>query len=190
MQVKGIIFDFFGVIVAEVGHLWFEKHAPNQLGKLQKTYFRQQDLGEISADDLFGKLAELNHSNADRVREEWTKTAHLKQDAVDYIKELRETYKIALLSNAASSFIRHLLEKHGLAPIFDEVVISSEVRMAKPDRDIFELTLTHLNLLPQETVFIDDNPANIEGAKKIGIRGILFKDTQTLRNDLAPLLAL
>jgi putative hydrolase of the HAD superfamily len=65
--------------------------------------------------------------------------------------------------------------------MFDDMLFSAEVGLAKPDRRIYELALDRLQARPAEAIFIDDVQENVEAAQAIGMAGIRFQSTaQTL----------
>ncbi|MCY9785547.1 HAD family phosphatase [Nocardiopsis sp. EMB25] len=72
---------------------------------------------------------------------------------------------------------------------FDEIVISGEVGMRKPEPRIYLHTCERLGLRPQDCVFIDDLPHNIDTAEELGMTGILHTDAATTRSELDRLLA-
>ena len=75
-------------------------------------------------------------------------------------------------------------------PIFDrfrDIVVSGDERLVKPDPAIYALALERFGLEGADAVFVDDSPANVEGAAKAGIHALLFIDAPTLRGDLAGL---
>jgi len=59
---------------------------------------------------------------------------------------------------------------------FDELVLSADVRLVKPDRDIFDLMIARRSLTPSRAVFIDDSAANIATAEQVGLKTIHFSD--------------
>jgi putative hydrolase of the HAD superfamily len=67
-------------------------------------------------------------------------------------------------------------------------VISAEVGRAKPDQEIYRLALKQVQVLPDEAVFVDDFPVNIEGCEKAGMRGILFRDPDIVVQEIRTLL--
>jgi HAD superfamily hydrolase (TIGR01509 family) len=69
------------------------------------------------------------------------------------------------------------------------MVISGKVHMLKPNPEIYEYFLERYSLKAEECVFIDDRPENIVGAALVGIKGIVFKDTEQLSAELEPLLS-
>lgn len=70
---------------------------------------------------------------------------------------------------------------------FEDIVVSGEVRLVKPDRRIFELTVERCGLTPGSTIFVDDNVGNVEAARAFGLHALLFEDPVKLRADLEQL---
>jgi putative hydrolase of the HAD superfamily len=67
-------------------------------------------------------------------------------------------------------------------------VISGEVKMMKPEPEIFEYLLRRYDISASQSIFIDDHPPNIRGAQAIGLRTILFADARQCERDLDQLL--
>ena len=106
----------------------------------------------------------------------------LNRELVELIRQLRESYKIGLLSNADSSWLRPYLQQHQLE--FDAVVISSEVGLTKPERKVFELALQHLGVEAPEAILIDDIGDYIAEAERLGMAGIEYRNNTQLRAEL------
>jgi epoxide hydrolase-like predicted phosphatase len=103
---------------------------------------------------------------------------YVNEELIDFIRRSRPQFKTAICSNFSRQ-LRSLLEKKWkIIDAFDVLVISSEVKLLKPDPRIYQLTLKRLHLEPQETIFIDDTEKNVLGAQALGIHGILFKDSR------------
>ena len=75
--------------------------------------------------------------------------------------------------------MREILEKYDLYGLFDEVYISAEMHMAKPDPEFFAECLGRIGVPAERTVMIDDNARNLEGARAVGIDTILFTDNES-----------
>jgi epoxide hydrolase-like predicted phosphatase len=88
--------------------------------------------------------------------------------------------KTALLSNSWGN----TYPRHGWDDMFDEVVISGEVGMRKPDADIYHHTLDLLKVKPEESVFVDDLAHNIKAASDLGMIGVLHVDYESTRKEL------
>ena len=188
MNTKTIIFDFFGVICSEIAPFWFEKYFPQDEAKrLKNLYAPPADLGEVSENELFSSLGMLVQKTADEVKTEFKSYIKIDDGVVDLIKKLKPTYKLGLCSNSPSNFIRTILEKNNLTELFDEIVISSECGIIKPDRKIYELILENLSTKAIDSIFIDDNLVHVEAAQTLGIKTILFSDSESLKSALANL---
>jgi putative hydrolase of the HAD superfamily len=110
------------------------------------------------------------------------------QMLVNFLRSLRPARKVGLISNAFSG-LREWVINHKLDDAFDEMMISAEIGIAKPDARIYQQALAKLNVRPEESVFVDDMPANIEAAKALGMYGIVFRTSGQAIADLKGLLA-
>ena len=71
--------------------------------------------------------------------------------------------------------------------VFDVLVFSCVEAVAKPDRRIYQITLEKLGSEPQQSVFIDDRPDYVQGAKDAGLNAIIFEDFEQVKGELARL---
>jgi HAD superfamily hydrolase (TIGR01509 family) len=98
---------------------------------------------------------------------------------LDLIKELKSRdKKLYLLSNIAKDFREKYLKNKEISEmlsLFDGLVLSGEIGMVKPDGKIFDYLFKKYNINPKESVFVDDNILNIEGAKRAGLNICLYK---------------
>jgi putative hydrolase of the HAD superfamily len=96
------------------------------------------------------------------------------EDSLPVVAELRgRGVKTALISNCSHSTGR-IVERLGLDEAFDEVVLSYEVRLRKPDPAIYRLALDRLGADAGAAVFVDDQPAYCDGAAALGITTFLI----------------
>ncbi len=108
-----------------------------------------------------------------------------KEEMFDLIDKLKEQgYKIGFLSNTEMPAVEYW-KRNNYAKYFDEVVFSCVEHIAKPEAEIYELICERLEILPQESVFIDDKPEFVDGAKNIGMKGIVFENIVQLKKDLS-----
>lgn len=99
------------------------------------------------------------------------------------IKKLRENgYKIGLISNTGID--KEEFEKLAFSKYFDVKTYSYLERIVKPNPNIYCRTLTKLNVEIFNTIFVDDIREFIDGAKYLGIDGILFKNVKNLKEEL------
>lgn len=92
------------------------------------------------------------------------------------------------ITNFSGEFWREWVPQY--AELFDrfrDIVVSGDEKLVKPDPAIYALALKRFGLEGPDAVFVDDSPANVEGAAKAGIHALLFIDAPTLRGDLAGL---
>jgi putative hydrolase of the HAD superfamily len=112
----------------------------------------------------------------------------LDHELVEYVRGLRPQFKTALLSNAWDDLRIALEGQWSILNAFDEVIISAEVGLAKPDPRVFHLALERLGVKPTEAVFVDDFLHNVEGARAVGMKAIHFRNSEQARADLGALL--
>ncbi len=148
----------------------------------------EQDRGRSwrEAEDLL--IAEYpDHAETIRAfRANWNEMVpHAYDGSVDILRSLIATgHDVTMLTNFASDTLE---EARGRFPFLTEsrgVTVSAEVGLLKPDRRIYESHTTTFNLEPTATLFIDDSPANVEGAQKVGWQAVHFTDPVKLLRDL------
>ncbi|WP_086824789.1 HAD family phosphatase [Allokutzneria sp. NRRL B-24872] len=101
-------------------------------------------------------------------------TVHADADMLDLLRAARAAgLRTALLSNSwGNSYPMDVL-----APLFDELVISGEVGMRKPEARIYQLTADRLGIAPRRCLFLDDAQPNVDGALRTGMQALLHKDS-------------
>lgn len=187
---KTIIFDFFGVICSEVAPTWFNRYfSQEKTAILKDKYFKPFDLGKKSEEELYAELGNLINKSAPEIKLEFDElTNTIDEQLLKHIEKLKTTYKVGLLSNGGSAFVRSILKLYNIEKLFDNISISAEVGLVKPDPKIFELALRNMNSQAQNTIFIDDNQKNITGAKNIGLKTILYKNYNQFKKELNKIL--
>lgn len=180
-----IFFDFFGVIGSEIAPVFFKRFYDKETAiAMKEKIFQRADRGEISQEETFALVAEGVGLTPKEVEKQFYEAVKIDADMVGWIKEVRESAKTVLVSNALSPFLPNIMRKHDLYPLFDHVFISSEIRLAKPDPRFFEYVLNEVGVKGEEVVMIDDNPNNIEAAEREGIRGIVYRKTHDFPHQL------
>jgi epoxide hydrolase-like predicted phosphatase len=112
----------------------------------------------------------------------------LDSQLVEYIRALHKRWKTGLLSNAFTSLRRVVTEHWQFADAFDEMIISAEVGLLKPDARIYQLALQRLGVDAKESIFIDDYTENVEGAQAVMMRAIHFTSPAQVVAELETLL--
>ena len=121
------------------------------------------------------------------LHDEWRRSQRPIAANLDLVGRLRPPYKVSVLSNADISLRGRLEDELRIHHLFDDIISSAEVGMAKPEPEIFRLAAGRLGLDPAECVFVDDWDPNIEAAKAVGMTAILYQLDKG--DDLAALLA-
>ena len=201
MSIKIVIFDMGGVLVRT------EKREPRaalglRFGKtyteLDKIMFANKSSlrasrGEISArEHMQHVMRTLDLPETDEAIDDFVDEFFLGDEVdgeiIDYIQSLRSRYKTVLLSNAWDNLRKILVKTWKIADVFDEIFVSAEMGVAKPDPKIYKIVLDKLGVAPEECVFVDDFIENIEAARKLGMHGIHFQDKDAAMDELKTLL--
>lgn len=195
-QIESVIFDWGGVLIEDPrpGLLRF---CADAFGISQDEYAPVHDLfldkfhiGAISEQEFWlGISAELERP-VPEIRSFWYeafRAAYLPRPGVlSLVSTLHERdYRTALLSNTELPAVGYFHEQN--YNMFDVLVFSCVERVAKPEPEIYEITINRLGSQPQRTVLTDDRPDYIQGAKELGLNAILFENVDQLKSELKEL---
>lgn len=186
--VKAIIFDFGGVIIninyqdtiEAFKALGIEDFETMYTQAQQSDLFNDIETGKISAQRFINGVLDYlpSGTSPNAVVSAWNSMIKdVPSKTLDLLLQLKaKGYKLYLLSNTNEIHIdaalrawdktNHERPEH----IFDKVYLSHEMGMRKPNREIFEFVCEAENLIPSETLFIDDSIQHIEGATSIGLQ--------------------
>lgn len=185
--VKNIVFDLGGVII----NIDFDK-TYQALGDLsgisleesrkiakEKELFLLFETGQIPESEFFTLLRTSfkEGTQDEEIRNAWNALLmDIPIERIELIKNLRKKYKLFLLSNTNFTHIlevnKILAEAVGvddLKHLFDKVYYSYEMKLVKPNVDIYKNLCQDAGINPAETVFIDDSPLNLDGAREAGL---------------------
>jgi len=197
-NITTIIFDFGGVLInldlnrcikqfKALGVQNFEENLSN-FG--QKGFFLQFEKGEIGVPEFcenVRKLAALPLTDQQIIDAWCLFLVDIPDYKIELLLELKKKYRLLLLSNtnplhidisAVNEFARFGLK---VEDVFDKCYYSYEMKMAKPDAEIFEALLTDAGVKPEECLFLDDGQKNIDQATKLGIQSYLVDVKEDLR---------
>ena len=193
-MIKAIIFDMGGVILRTVDPGKREQMAA-RLGTNRKDLEEMIFQGPSSIQSELGKISDEEHWKAvlahygiptDEYKEisiEFSSGDAVDKEMITFIQSLKGDYKLGLLSNAWVNARKNIIPMQDYFDLFDVSIFSAEVGMRKPDERIYRLMLERLDVNPRESIFVDDFPANIEGASAIGMQAVLYRDLeQTIRD--------
>jgi putative hydrolase of the HAD superfamily len=102
-------------------------------------------------------------------------------------ERLHRRLPLGLLSNATDELEELLETRFGIHHLFDVVINSARVGVAKPDARAYRLALEGLQVEPSEALFIDDKPRNVRAAEALGIHSVHFTGADALERELVVL---
>jgi FMN phosphatase YigB (HAD superfamily) len=106
---KALIFDFFGVVCSEVAPFWLALHlSPSEAANAKSTIVHKADLGEASQEEMFLALSQLTDVPPKQIEREWWSYVRIDMELVTLIDSLRKKYRVALLTNSPSQFVREI----------------------------------------------------------------------------------
>ena len=197
--VRNVIFDLGGVVLDwnPAGIVALIEPVPERQAALRRALFghadwRLFDRGALTEPELIKRLqSRLNSTRAeveailDVVRNSLVE----KPETVKLLRALQgQGTPLYCLSNMPAAIYTHLRQRHNFWDAFSGIVISGEIQMMKPEPEVFTHLLATFNLRPEESVFIDDLPANTESAKRMGLHTICFTDAAQCRRELKQIL--
>ena len=200
-MIKNAIFDFGQVMVhfdpyAIAAHTLQDTNDLDLLVPVlfDRTYWDKLDAGTITdaevLDAVCARLPERLWDTAKEIYNSWI----YRIPEIDGMPALVQDLKargipVALLSNISHYFVAHANEIPVLS-LFDFCVFSADLCITKPDARIFAKACQGGNFDPKETLFIDDSPVNVQGARDFGLQAYLFDgNVDALRAYLDPHLA-
>ena len=108
-------------------------------------------------------------------------------DVMDGIKELKQNYKVIILSDTWPS-IKRILKNNGILELLDGLVISCNHNQTKETTGLFEIAINECGLVPAECLFIDDSPKNLEISKLAGFNPVQMDRSNTEETSQFPLI--
>lgn len=193
-SIKAVVFDLGNVIIdlAEDKTVQsFAQIANMPVDRVRALYleheaFIQYEIGKLDDAGFRGAIREILSADVSdaAIDAAWSAMLHtLPVAKVHLLKSLRKDYHVFILSNTNGIHIdyvnRMMIPLTGFSGMLDDFVhkayYSHRVGARKPDREIYRQLLDENNLLPEQVVFLDDKPANVETAVGLGIHGIVVK---------------
>lgn len=179
---KAVILDFYGVIRHDIQAHWLQKHGFSRSGPFAEAS-DLLDAGKIDLNEYLARYEAASGHSATSIAACFDATPAV-DGMLDTLQELKASeLRLGLLSNADSG-PRDYLRANDALELFDDVVLSSEVGISKPQPGIYLLALGRLGLRPSEAIFVDDNPVNTDASKRLGIPSFVFSDASTFRHQL------
>lgn len=194
---KNIIFDLGNVLLSFNPKEYLNsKIGENRRERVFKEIFLSKEwvkldegtITEIEAIEAISLRNEAYREDIKRAFENWYDILIPIDDTVNILKSLKEKgYKLYYLSNFHDIAFKKMKEKYDFFNLFDGGVVSYEDKLLKPDERIYKTILNRYNLIAEESIFIDDTKINVKAAKEANIEGLVFENTNKLKEDLKDL---
>lgn len=154
-------------------------------------FWNELDRGEWETERILQAFIRLDPEIRREIRtayEDMHGMVTLRAYALPWIKGLKESgYHVYYLSNYSDKARRDCADALAFLPYMDGGIFSYQEKMIKPDPAIYGRLLERYGLKAQECVFLDDTAANVEAAKALGFRGIVFRSMEQAKEELARL---
>jgi putative hydrolase of the HAD superfamily len=197
-NITNIIFDLGGIFIrldfSKTDDAFRDLGVPNFAGFFNQHHssplFKELETGRIGEEefyDNFRQAVDLNLSD-NQIRDAWNAMLlDFPAERLDWLKEISQRYKVYLFSNtniihynAFQKIFRESTGKQNFDDYFIKAYYSHDMGLRKPDASSFEEILRNEKLEASETLFIDDTPKNIDGAKQVGLQTILLQLPRTV----------
>ena len=160
----------------------------NYLNHYETNYetHRQFERGDISEDEFLKKTMAIFNGKLDKetFKRIYSEIFTINEDVASLLPELKEKYKLIILSNTNSIHKEYGWKNYEFLKYFDEMVLSFEAGAVKPEEKIYKAVESVSGSPPEEHIFIDDIKEYSEAAKKLGWDGIQFKGYESLLKEL------
>ena len=200
MAIKAVIFDIGGVLLHNNSHekerAW-ETQAGLPEGAIFKFINRSglgnaATRGQLSRQELWRKVSEhfkIDLAQMETFETNLIATETLNTELAEFLQSLRPKYKTALLSNAWPGTREALNQKYGLDKLVDIEIFSAEEGTLKPETKFYQLALIRLQVRGYETIFLDDQPVNVDAASLFGMQSILYRNNEQTIKEIKRIIA-
>lgn len=189
-MIKNIVFDLGRVViefdpVSYLKRLGFDNETSKFLGNVvfEGKEWQECDAGKYGSNkELIPVLSKKYPRYKEQIElalnEKWEEILILKEESANLLKRLKKQgFNIYILSNLSED-AHNAVKKYDFFDYVDGGIYSYQVKLCKPDKRIYSELLNKYNLIPKETIFIDDREENIKAAEELGIIGIIFQDVE------------
>jgi putative hydrolase of the HAD superfamily len=185
-MIKAITFDLDGVYFTESSFQNFKKNLPKTVTEeeiVNHVLFKSDQIlqfkrGELSEDQYWNFVRDVLGVTLDNqtISKLLADSYQVDQNVVDTVKKVRSSgIKTCICTNNFPTRINALNQKFGFLSDFDIQIFSYQVGAIKPDPKIFQALINRSGCLPQEIFYADDKQANVDSARLLGIKTLVYK---------------
>ena len=178
---KILLIDMYGVIIKESKGYFvpytLQKFETSEHGKIKRIIRDEQCFTKAQKGELTSKefLSYLGYDFPEKTMEDYLKNyLTLDENFKNFAEKYSRIYDFCLLSNDVLEWSEFLTDYYQINHYFKEKIVSGEVHMRKPDKEIFVYTLEKLGCNAAQCVFVDNSVNNLLVAEELGMKTILF----------------
>ncbi|MFF4988622.1 HAD family hydrolase [Streptosporangium saharense] len=194
-QYDAVVFDLGGVVVD-----WNPRHLYRKLiddpermewfltEVCPGSWNAEQDRGRPFADAV-REAVERHPDHRELIEVYWSRWPEMLDGLVPGTSEILADVRRAgtamyAITNWSAETYPLAVDRYPVLKLFEDIVVSGEIKMIKPDPEIYLHALDRFGLSAERALFVDDSPANVEGAAAVGMGALLFTDAAALRSEL------
>jgi len=199
-MIKNIVFDFGNVLISFRPSEYFDKkkYPENIKAKILSDIFGSKewhmlDNGMINTTQAINSIAATSSLNKEEIAHIFNLRSELLfplDQNVRLLPELKKQgFRLFFLSNFPLDLFEEVKTGYYFFKYFDGGIISSEVKVSKPDSRIFELLLNKYSLIPEECLYIDDIEINVKAGEAAGMKGRVTVGSTEISGEIEKALA-
>ncbi|GGW43018.1 HAD family hydrolase [Arenibacter certesii] len=182
-MIKNIIFDFGDIFINLDKQVVFKAFQDQGISALPARFYtlnEEFEVGKITPKEFTSQLqSDFKDLSINEITAIWNSMLlDFPEYRLNFIEELagREKHRLFLLSNTNALHIPHVAETMGMDRFnrfknsFEQFYLSHEIKLRKPNKEVYQFVLDQNDLIPEETFFVDDTLENTEAAAKLGIK--------------------
>jgi putative hydrolase of the HAD superfamily len=199
-KIRNVVFDIGNVLVrwdsrgiveAAFGLTGDAAHTRWQALFVEADIWRALNRGEHTEAGAKRAFVEAGHCTEDEAEALWAAlyaSLHIIEDTPPLMARLKAAgYRLFALTDNVREIVAHLSDQHAWWALLEGVTNSAELGCLKPDPRMYRHVLETNGLAAEETVFLDDMPGNVEGARQAGMHALVFTDAAQAERDLRSL---
>jgi len=202
-MIKTIFFDFGGVLIKNPKrkqiHRWKKILGLEENSELltilaspnESKVIRDICLGVLPEEKIWEMMAERWHLKPviiQKIRQMVNSKRHLNRRMLRFLEECQNDYQTAILSNAGDQTRKLMEDVYHLDRFVEEIIISAEEGVVKPDPEIYRIALSRLSANAKTSLLIDDTEVNVNAAREFGMKAVQFTNNQQAIKEIQQLL--
>ena len=188
-MIRALIFDCFGVFFTDpVFSYMHNPQTPPEKAIALHSLDEEAARGRLTKEDFIQEAAHLLGLSLSATEKRFFQGYDKNLELIALSQKLRKQYQIGLLSNIGGDMMDGFFSKQERNTLFDIVILSGDVKLAKPDPAIYKLICDQLGVKFIEAIMIDDIQSNCEAAEKLVMQPICYTNFEKFKAELDSLL--